>query len=47
MTMDASIKHSSIQCSQSSRAPVGPGGRTAKSPGQDGTTKHVPTPSVK
>ena len=35
------------QCSQPSRAPTGPGGRTAKSPGRDGTTKYVPSPSGK
>ena len=38
---------SSVQCSQPSRAPTGPGGPTAKSPGRDGTTKYVPSPSVK
>ena len=35
------------QCSQPSRAPTGPGGRTVKSPGRDGTTKYVPSPSGK
>ena len=37
----------SQQCSQPSRAPIGPGRRTAKSPGWDGTTKYVPSPSGK
>ena len=34
------------QCSQSSGAPVGPGGGTAKSPGRDGTTKCRPSSSL-
>ena len=33
------------QCSQSSGAPVGPGGGTAKSPGRDGTAKRSPSSS--
>ena len=34
------------QCSQSSGAPVGPGGGTAKTPGPDGTTKCRPSSSL-
>jgi len=35
-----------VQCSQSSGAPVGPGGGTAKSPGRDGTAKRSPSSSL-
>ena len=35
------------QCSQRSRGPVGPGGRTAKNPGPDWTTKFIPSSSAK
>ena len=41
-----SLKHILDQCSQSSGAPVGPGGGTAKSPGRDGTTKCRPSSSL-
>ena len=41
-----SSRASSAQCSQSSGAPVGPGGGTAKSPGRDGTTKCRPSSSL-
>ena len=34
------------QCSQSSGAPVGPGGGTAKTPGRDGTAKCSPSSSL-
>ena len=34
------------QCSQPSGDPTGPGGRTAKTPGPDGTAD-VPSPSAK
>jgi len=35
------------QCSQRSRGPTGPGGRTAKSPGPDGTAENMPSSSAK
>ena len=35
------------QCSQRARGPTGPGGRTAKSPGPDGTAENMPSSSVK
>ena len=38
--------NTAMQCSQSSGAPVGPGGGTAKSPGRDGTTKCRPSSSL-
>jgi len=31
------------QCSQRSGGPTGPGGRTAKSPGPDGTAENMPS----
>ena len=34
------------QCSQWSRGPTGPGGRTAKSPGPDGTAENMPSSSA-
>ena len=41
----SSLSSGPDQCSQSSGAPVGPGGGTAKSPGRDGTTKRSPSSS--
>jgi len=35
------------QCSQWSRGPTGPGGRTAKSPGPDRTAENMPSSSAK
>ena len=45
LATDGPLVDNEGQCSQSSGAPVGPGGGTAKSPGWDGTAKRSPSSS--
>ena len=44
---DSVVKLLLEQCSQRARGPTGPGGRTAKSPGPDGTAENMPSSSTK